>query len=111
MKSRFHISKDGPPDVRADFVLQVDEPAKEIKIIDEDLGNMSVTNDLERVLGRVAWLIDGELPDYSILYRDSTRTWDRVKVIALDAEDTFELEVLPGPREPDEVRDLMARWP
>lgn len=111
MKSRFHVSKDGPPEVRADFVLQVDEIQKEIKIIDEDLGNMSVTNDLERVLGRVAWLIEGELPEYSILYRDSTRTWDRVVVTALDLEDTFELEVRPGPRTEAEKRDLMASWP
>ncbi len=96
--------------VRADFQLEVDEKVREIRIIDEDLGNMSVTNDLERVLLEVSHHIDGALPDYAIVYRDSTGTWDRIVVTADKTfVHTFDVEIKPG-RGPDpERRDPMAR--
>ncbi len=95
--------------VRADFQLQVDEPGKTIRIIDEDLGNMSVTNDLERVLLEVSHHVDLCLADYSITYRDSTGTWDRIVVTQDEVlAHTFHVEVRPGPRDPDERRDPMA---
>jgi hypothetical protein len=95
--------------VRADYSLQVDEPAKEIRIIDADLGNMSVTNDLDRVLVDVAGLINESLDDYSITYRDSTGTWDRIVVTPHDVlAHTFNVEVRPGPGPEPERRDPMA---
>jgi hypothetical protein len=96
--------------VRADFELLVDEPDRKIRIIDQDRGSMSVTNDLERVLVEVSHHLDRALPDYDILYRDSTGTWDRVIVKADDAfAHTFLVSVQPGPREPQELRDDMVR--
>jgi hypothetical protein len=95
--------------VRADFQLQVDEEAKMIRIIDEDLGNMSVTNDLEAVLCEVAFHVDASLDEYGITYRDSTGTWDRVLVTPHKTlAHTFDVEVRPGPRIPDGRRDPMA---
>ncbi len=96
--------------VRADFTLDVDEEARKIRIIDEDRGGMSVTNDLERVLVEISYNLDRTLPDYEILYRDSTGTWDRVLVTPDDVfAHTFRVSVQPGPREPAEVRDNMVR--
>ena len=95
--------------VRADFQLQVDEPAKRIQIIDEDLGNMSVTNDMEAVLREVSLNVDNPLPAYDIVYRDSTATWDRILVKAhADRAHTWTFIVLPGPGEPAEIRDQMT---
>ncbi len=95
--------------VRADYSLQVDEPAKEIRIIDADLGNMSVTNDLERVLCDVAFLINESLDSYSITYRDSTGTWDRIVVKPHETlAHTFDVEVRPGPGPDPERRDPMT---
>lgn len=87
--------------VRADYSLQVDELAKEIKIIDADRGNMSVTNDLDRVLCDVARRINETLDNYSITYRDSTGTWDRIIVTPDETfAHTFNIEIRPGP-DPD----------
>lgn len=107
MRGSFENEHRGP--VRADFQLQVDEPAKRIQIIDEDLGNMSVTNDLEAVLREVSLQIDRALPEYSIVYRDSTGTWDRIIVTAHDVlAHTWTFEVRPGPEDTAEIRDPMA---
>lgn len=95
--------------VRADYTLQVDESAKLIRIVDQDLGNMSVTNDLDRVLIDLAGQIDGSLDDYSITYRDSTGTWDRIVVTPHDVlAHTFNVEIRPGPGPDPERRDPMA---
>ena len=95
--------------VRADYTLQVDEPAKMIRIVDQDLGKMSVTNDLERVLCDVAGQLEEDLDKYSIVYRDSTGTWDRIVVTPHEAfAHTFNVEVLPGPGPEPERRDPMA---
>lgn len=85
------------PVVRADYTLQVDELAKLIRITDQDLGNMTVTNDLERVLIEVAAQIDDTLDAYSITYRDSTGIWDRIIVTPHETlAHTFDIEVRPG---------------
>ena len=94
--------------VRANYTMTVDERVREIRITDEDLGNMSVTNDLEQVLCDVALNVDQSLDSYSIVYRDSTGTWDRIivtrhKVLA----HVFNVTVRPGPR-PSENRDNMV---
>ena len=95
--------------VRADFLLQVDEPAKLIRIIDQDLGAMSVTNDLEAVLIEVSLQVDLALPEYSLIYRDSTGTWDAIIVKAHDVlAHTWTFEVRPGPGPEAEARDPMA---
>ena len=70
---------------------------------------MSVTNDLERVLLEVSHHIEESLDNYSIVYRDSTGTWDRIIVTPHETfAHTFEIEVRPGPRDPLERRDPMA---
>ncbi len=95
--------------VRADYIFQVDERAKLIRITDQDLGNMSVTNDLDRILIELAGLIDGTLDGYSITYRDSTGTWDRIVVTPHDVlAHTFNVEIRPGPGPEPERRDPMA---
>lgn len=99
----------GASRVRANYTLQVDEPAKLIRIVDQDLGEMSVTNDLEAVLCDVARQIDDTLDNYIITYRDSTGTWDRIVVTPHDVlAHTFDVEVLPGPEQPFERRDPMT---
>lgn len=98
-----------PPKPRADFILQISIPLKYIRIIDKDLGNMSVTNDLERVLLDVATRVIESLDNYSITYRDSTGTWDRIIVTPDESvADTFNVEVRPGPGPDPERRDPMA---
>lgn len=107
MKSQF--SNEFRKPVRADFQLFVDEPARQIRILDEDLGSMSVTNDLEAVLREVSLQVDRALPEYAIVYRDSTGTWDRIEVKAHEVlAHTWTFQVLPGPRDPQEARDYMA---
>ena len=83
--------------VRADFELHVDERRSEIRIIDQDLGGMSVTNDLEAVLNKIAARVERPLDAYDILYRDSTGTWDMV-IVTKSLAGTFTAEVLVGPR-------------
>jgi hypothetical protein len=83
--------------VRADFALHVEENRLEIRIIDEDLGGMSVTNDLANVLNMVASRVQRSLEDYDILYRDSTGTWDMV-IVSKSLAGTFTADVLVGPR-------------
>ena len=86
--------------VRADFELHVEENRLEIRIVDQDLGGMSVTNDLENVLNLVATKVQRSLEDYDILYRDSTGTWDMV-VVRKSLAGTFTAEVIVGPRGPE----------
>ena len=86
--------------VRADFELHVEENRLEIRIVDQDLGGMSVTNDLENVLNLVATKVQRSLEDYDILYRDSTGTWDMV-IVRKSLAGTFTAEVIVGPRGPE----------
>lgn len=110
---RFKINRDDlmrvAPKPRADFTLQISIPLKYIRIIDKDLGNMSVTNDLERVLLDVATRVIESLDNYSITYRDSTGTWDRI-VVTPDKTSAhmFDVEIRPGPGPEPERRDPMT---
>ena len=83
--------------LRADFGLHVDERRSENRIIDQDLGGMSLTNDLEAVLNKIAARVERPLDAYDILYRDSTGTWDMV-IVTKSLAGTFTAEVLVGPR-------------
>ena len=99
----------GGGEVRADYSFQVDELAKKIRIIDDNRGNMSVTNDLAAVLADVSTQINESLDNYSIVYRDSTGIWDRIVVKPDDTlAHTFNIEVLPGPGPDPERRDPMT---
>lgn len=50
-----------------------------IAIVDLDLGNRSVTNDMERVLEQIGTELGG-LSGYSVVYRDSMGRWDGVRL-------------------------------
>src|SRR5262245_20065017 len=49
-----------------------------IAITDLDLGNKSVTNDIENVLRKIEYWHQGPIKGYRIMYRDSERIWDGV---------------------------------
>jgi hypothetical protein len=63
---------------RADYTYTVD--GNIIAIIDLDLGSRSVTNDMENVLAEIRAEL-GDLAGYSIIYRDSMRRWDGVRLV------------------------------
>jgi len=48
-------------------------------IVDSNLGNMSVTNDMENVLDEIEKKTLFSLNDYKIIYRDSANSWDGVE--------------------------------
>jgi hypothetical protein len=62
-------------DVRSDFTTEVLEDL--VLIVDEDRGAMSVTNDAERVIAKLAR--DGALAGRRVLYRDSDGCWDELR--------------------------------
>ena len=94
---------------RADYSWTVVE--RHVRIIDNDLGGMSVTNDLERVLLEICReLVDPpELFDW--LYCDSTGAWDRIQIQPSSKPGVYDVAVLPGPGEPPEIRDNMVVEP
>jgi hypothetical protein len=51
-----------------------------IAIIDLDLGNRSVTNDMDYVLAEIRAEV-GDLSGYSIIYRDSIGRWDGIRMV------------------------------
>jgi hypothetical protein len=63
---------------RADYNHSITEEQGEkvITIIDLNLGNTSVTNDIENVVEEIAQAHDIEPNDYMIIYRDSDLRWD-----------------------------------
>jgi hypothetical protein len=62
---------------RADFLyrLRSHGPEKTLLIWDEDLGNRSVTNDIENVVADIAAYESMDLTGYLIFYRDSIGEW------------------------------------
>jgi len=91
-----------PPPVRADYWAGL--VGDELFIIDSDLGERSVTNDLEAVLLEI-WrkLIppDQDMPELKIRYRDSMGEWDRIVVERLVGFDgSFSAEIVSGRNEP-----------
>lgn len=65
------------PFLRSDYTYTVEENV--IAIIDLDLGNQSVTNDIENVLDEISAQLRG-LAGYAIIYRDSRGIWDGVRL-------------------------------
>lgn len=63
----------------ADYTYSVDGSV--IAIIDLDLGNRSVTNDMEYVLADIRAEM-GDLAGYSVVYRDSMGRWDGVRLMS-----------------------------
>lgn len=51
-----------------------------IAIVDLDLGNRSVTNDIENVLEEIRTEL-GNLAGYAVIYRDSMGRWDGVRLV------------------------------
>ena len=62
----------------ADYTYTVEDNI--IAIIDLDLGNRSVTNDMELVLNEIRAEL-GDLAGYSVIYQDSTGRWDGVRLV------------------------------
>ena len=97
MKIEISVGGVGPV-VRADYWAAL--IADELLIIDEDRGNMSVTNDLEAVLLEI-WRdlvpTDQDMPDLIIRYRDTGGTWDRIVVRPIEGSDTsFTAQIFSG---------------
>ena len=49
-----------------------------ISIVDLNLGNRSVTNDIENVLHKIEHYHEGSIASFKIMYRDSDGFWDGV---------------------------------
>jgi hypothetical protein len=49
-----------------------------IKIVDLNLGNKSVTNDIENVLRKIEGWHQGSIAGFKIMYRDSDGYWDGI---------------------------------
>ncbi|KAB7726687.1 hypothetical protein F5984_23965 [Rudanella paleaurantiibacter] len=62
----------------ADYTYTVEGSV--IAIVDLDLGNRSVTNDMELVLNEIRAEL-GDLAGYSVIYRDSMGRWDGVRLV------------------------------
>lgn len=61
-------------------ILYADQTVDVITIIDKDLGNRSVTNDVENVLEAIAKELPKPLSEYAITYFDSSDRRDEIIV-------------------------------
>ena len=61
---------------QADFTYSI--LGNVISIIDLDLGNRSVTNDIENVLRKIEYYHQGSIVGFKIMYRDSEHIWDGI---------------------------------
>lgn len=63
---------------RADFLYRTEvlDGQKVLLIVDQNLGNMSVTNDIENVVEDIAGKENIYLNDHLIIYKDSMGMWD-----------------------------------
>ncbi len=98
-----------PPPVRADYWAGL--VGDELFIIDSDLGNRSVTNDLEAVLLEI-WrkLIpyDKDLTTVKIRYRDSMGEWDWIIVEPREGFDrSYTAEIVSGRNDPPPAAELL----
>lgn len=98
-----------PPDVRADYWAGL--VGDELFIIDSDLGNRSVTNDLEAVLLEI-WrkLIPSnqDMTTVKIRYRDSMGEWDWIIVEPVDGSDRlYSAEIVSGRNDPPPASSLL----
>src|SRR5215469_18268496 len=62
---------------QADFTYSMSTNV--ISITDLDLGNKSVTNDIENVLRKIEYWHQGSIATFRIMYRDSLAIWDGVQ--------------------------------
>lgn len=62
----------------ADYTYTVEDNV--IAIVDLDLGNRSVTNDMELVLNEIRAEL-GDLAGLSVIYQDSMGRWDGVRLV------------------------------
>jgi len=71
---------------RSDYTFAVveifnDERANEIvQIVDQDLGNMSVTNNIENILNAIQARLPRHPTEYVWIYRDSMELWDEIVI-------------------------------
>lgn len=63
---------------RANYTYSVEDNI--IAIIDLDLGNKSVTNDIDNVIDDIRTELGG-LSGYCVIYRDSMGRWDGVRLV------------------------------
>ncbi len=63
---------------RADYTYTIEGSV--IAIIDLDLGNRSVTNDIDNVIGDIRTEL-GDLSGYAVIYRDSMGRWDGIRLV------------------------------
>jgi hypothetical protein len=61
-------------ETHADFTYSIH--GNVISIVDLNLGNRSVTNDIERVLRKIEHYHQGSIAGFKIMYRDSQNIWD-----------------------------------
>lgn len=100
-----------PPATRADYYCGLVE--NQLYIIDSDLGNRSVTNDLEAVLLDIMRNILPpaiNLEDLKIRYRDSMGQWDRIVVERSDGfldDGIYLAEIRTGRSDPEPDLDLV----
>ena len=60
----------------ADYIYIINRKNKKLSIIDKNLGNKSVTNDIENVVKQIGLIEDINPDEYTIVYRDSELNWD-----------------------------------
>jgi hypothetical protein len=70
-------SSDDRPKPTADFTYSIS--GNVISIVDLDLGNRSVTNDIESVLRKIEHYHQGSIGGFRIMYRDSEGIWDGIE--------------------------------
>jgi hypothetical protein len=63
-------------ETHADFKYSIS--GNVISIVDLDLGNRSVTNDIESVLRKIEHYHQGSIGGFRIMYRDSEGIWDGI---------------------------------
>jgi hypothetical protein len=62
---------------QADFTYSIS--GNVISIVDLNLGNRSVTNDVENVLRKIEYYHQGSIARFDIMYRDSDGLWDGIR--------------------------------
>jgi hypothetical protein len=64
-------------ETHADFTYSLS--GNVISIVDLNLGNRSLTNDIESVLRKIEHYHQGSIVGFKIMYRDSEGVWDGIK--------------------------------
>jgi hypothetical protein len=63
-------------ETEADFTYSI--LGNVLSIVDLNLGNRSVTNDIENVLRKIEHYHQGSIVHFKIMYRDSEQIWDGI---------------------------------